>query len=274
MSPLEAAEALEPIWIFLDETQRDLPDTPDGVSQTLTAVAGVAISSHERVNVERAMVQTHSDILATPRFWYDGDPERKKRFRKALHATEANDLIMEHIRNQVLHLPFRTHLAHSTHSSDENKLVRFALLYNSILCKLIKRYGQRSMFLVFERHTELDRHFETIVKSACRIASDHRPIRRLGSKGVKQDQIAPSPQIVLARGDKATPGCALADLMLYVFGDAVLAGLRDASIQDASEAHVIRRWTSDLASRVAYEYDYDRDEHNSGRGGRSQVSSY
>src|SRR5690606_12614487 len=132
------------------ETQRDLPDAPDGSARTLTAVAAIVISSEEREGIERAIVDLHSEILATPRFWYDDDPERKERFRKALHATEANETIKHYLHERFLDLSFRIHLAYSCHNTNEDKLVRYALLYNSILRKLVRRYSERTVYLVFE----------------------------------------------------------------------------------------------------------------------------
>lgn len=271
-SPDELAQ--DPVWIFLDETQRDLPAAPDGSARKLTAVAGIAISSQEREGVERAIVDLHSEILATPRFWYDENAERKEKFRNGFHATEANETIKQYIHDRFLGLPFRIHLAHSRHDANDDKLVRFALLYNSILRKLIRRYSGRTVYLIFEQHTDLNSHFETVVKSACLISEDSRPIVRLGGEGVRQGENNHEQRIVVARGNKATPGCALADMMLYVFGNAVLSGFLEPAAADPAKAYIVRRWTNELESKLAYEYDYDRDEHHSGRGARRRVSSF
>lgn len=257
-------------WIFLDETQRDYL-TPDGQSSKLTAVAGIAISHHQLDSIERALVDLHSEILANPRFWYDDDPERKESFRKGLHMTVANETIRQHIHEKILPLSFRIHIAYSRHSPTENAPERYALLYHSILRKIVRRYRGHALNLVFEQHASLDQHYETIAKSACLVAEDSRPLSRLrsGNEGPTAD----SPRIVVARASKAAPACALADIALYTFGSAALSGLIP-DISPEPRAHLVRKWTDDLAPRIAYEYDFDRDQHQTSGEGRGSVGSY
>ncbi|SFR59503.1 hypothetical protein SAMN04488591_2269 [Microbacterium azadirachtae] len=266
-APSDRTGNAAPVWVFLDESKVNYGST------TVTATAAIVIANGDRATVESSMEALHGEILLGDNFWYDDDPARRDAFRSGFHATESNVRICDQVRDRIRVLPFRTYLAHSRRNTTAGTSARYASLYVSIISKLLRRYKMSSIAFVFEQHTELAPHFETIVSKARDRAGDARPVAGLVTPRTVGEMIHQPGVLVVAQGAKNVPGCAIADAVLYDFGTAVKAGLFEPERRSASTMYRVRYWTHELAPRVAYEYDFDRNEHSGRRTLRRRLAS-
>jgi hypothetical protein len=262
-SPADAS----PVWVFLDESNFDYGAT------SLTATAAIVIAHDDRDRLESNMAALHREIRLGENFWYDENPERRAVFARGFHATTSNVRINDEVRNRIRSLPFRIYIAHSRRS-DSRLVPRYASLYVSIITKLLRRYKGSPMAFVFEQHEELAPHFKTIVTMARDRARDPRTVLSATDSLTVEAALAERNQLVVAQAGKTVPGCAIADAVLYDFGTAVKAGLLAPGERKLGTAYQVRYWTHELAPRVAYEYDFDRDDHVGRRFRRRRVESH